>query len=205
MSKILHRTGASPFIAEFEELGEANKFTSEDIKREVANSSMVLLLLTPNVSLTPHTRSWVIYEASIAHALYKPVYVFEDEHTPVKDLPIPHVDCYWLYDSRLREDFARIEDKFKEMKKAETLPLGGAAFGFLVGALLGLPPIVGPLAGFFFGSSKAEELKYKPPQGLARVKISCNRCLSVYDVIGRAGKLAEGFHCPVCRETIRVQ
>jgi len=104
VAKLLYRSGVEPFIAEFEEL-EGRRFTSEEIKREITNSQMLALLLTPNVTLTLHTISWVICEVGVAHALNKAIQLYENENNPVKDLPIPHIDIYWLFDFKSMGDW----------------------------------------------------------------------------------------------------
>ncbi|RLF81168.1 hypothetical protein DRN44_06170 [Thermococci archaeon] len=60
--KVLHRADLKPVIAEFEELGEIGKFTAEELRKEILESKMLILLLTKNVVASSYTRNRVAHE-----------------------------------------------------------------------------------------------------------------------------------------------
>lgn len=206
MVKVLYRAQIGAFIAEFEELGEYGKLTADDLRREIQSSDMVALLLTKSVTASPYTRNWVTYEASVAHALNKPIWVFESEQEFVRDFPVPHVDYYFIFNPEFREDWRSIEEELKRISQAQAAAAGGFLVGLIIGGILGGSPgaILGLLGGGILGAQRAEEIRSQPPSGFSKVGIQCPVCRANYVVIARNQRLLEGFPCPVCRREIRL-
>lgn len=63
------------------------------IFRAIERSAGVFVLLCPAMESKPHTRSWVAWEAGVAHGLRRPVWVFESVRQRV-DVPVPWCDGY---------------------------------------------------------------------------------------------------------------
>jgi len=200
--KVLHRANLKPFIAEFEELGEIGKFTAAELRKEILESKMLILLLTKNVVASPYTRNWVAYEVGVAHGSGIPIWVFEDENNPVSKFPIPHVDYYFLYDPKLNRDWGKIEQVLKEQGALK--PIDAAVIGGLIGTILG-----GPSAGIILGLLGAA-VTSKPPEDKQSpfIKIEnfqCPKCRSKYTIIGKKSTLTREFLCPVCRTGLSLQ
>jgi len=204
--KVLYRANVSAFVAEFEELGEYGKLTADDLRREIQSSDIVALLLTRSVTASPYTRNWVTYEVSVAHALNKPVWVFESEQEFVQDFPIPHVDYYFIFNPEFREDWRSIEEEISRVSQAQSVSAGMTLAGLIIGGLLGgsRGAFLGLLGGGILGAQRAEEIKNQPPSGFSKIRVQCPVCNASYIVIARNQRLLEGFPCPVCRRGIKI-
>jgi len=53
----------------------------------------VFVLLSPGMEARPHTRSWVAWEAGVAHGLGRPVWIFENVRQRI-EVPVPWCDGY---------------------------------------------------------------------------------------------------------------
>ena len=206
MIKVLYRANVQAFVAEFEELGEYGMLTADDIRREIQSSDMLALLLTRSVTASPYTRNWVAYEVGVAHALNKPIWVFESEHEFVQDFPVPHVDYYFIFNPELRVDWRSIEEELNSISQAQAASAGIILYGLAIGFLLGGPAgaLLGLLGGGVLGAQRAEEIRGQPPSGFSKIRVQCSVCNSTYIVIARNQRLLEGFLCPVCRRNVRL-
>ena len=116
--KACSRASITPRIAEFEELG-AGDLTAEDIVDMIHASRFFLLFLTPNVSKSIYTQSWVSFELGCAYGaktrpaqIFKDIYVFE----PFSQIrfPIPYLDYYVLIDPDQNPHWQFIEGMLSE-------------------------------------------------------------------------------------------
>lgn len=200
--RALYQAGITPKLAEFEELGEKGGLTALQIKEMITNSSWTLVFLTPNVVVSDHTRDWVAYEVGVSHGLSRPVWVFEDDRTPIEEFPVPYLDYYFLYDSQNPQDWGAIKEEIA--KYARRLPdLGPAIAGAILGAPFGRAGAVfGALLGYAKSSADLERIKAQAPSGFNKVGLTCAECNSQYTVIGKYEIITGGFSCPTCRKII---
>lgn len=180
-----------PLVAEFESVERPPYRT---IDRMIEQSDALFFFLTPNVADSPHTRSWVDYEVSAAHALNKPVYVFEQLNRQVI-FPIPFLTHYFLYDPSQKEDWNKL---FEIAKLASpSIDLGA----FIAGGILGAP--FGPLGSLIGGAVAASMAQRQQESAIFSQDITCP-----YANCGISFKfysqLYEGFrfNCPTCRRPI---
>ncbi|GBD32117.1 hypothetical protein HRbin33_01081 [bacterium HR33] len=176
----------------FEELEAilAGTISPQKIRRDIASSNAVFLILSKNVQAIPHTRDWVVWEAGVASN--KDIWIFElasDRGTVSVVTPfLRHYvvfepnDSYFNYLSAVLESY---DDSHVLGTLAATTGIG-AALGEGAGALLGL------VAGAIMSDRRGSR-----PTG---VPLKCVHCSSVY-----SAHLPDGtttFRCPVCNTAL---
>lgn len=160
------------------------------IEREITQSELVFLLLTPNATATEHTRSWIGHEVSCAASHGKKLVVFQEPGVR-PTWPIP----YWSDLVVLSEDLGRRPiqmQKIARTLKTSGAPAGGAVGGALVGAIFGpVGLVIGALIGAGAGAST---IPSKPPS------IACKKCGTRFRFWNPANTV---FYCPHCLIPIR--
>ncbi len=160
------------------------------IEREITQSELVFLLLTPNATATDHTRSWIGHEVSCASTHGKKLVVFQ-EPGAVPNWPVP----YWTDLVVLSDDLGRRPiqmQKVVRVLKPSAAPAGGAVGGAAIGAIFGpVGLVIGALIGAGAGASTIPD---KPPT------IGCKTCGSKFRYWNPPNTV---FHCPHCLTPIR--
>ena len=160
------------------------------IEREITQSELVFLLLTPNATATDHTRSWIGHEVSCASIHGKKLIVFQ-EPAVQPTWPVP----YWTDLVVLSDDAGSRPiqmQKVVKTLKTSAAPAGGAIGGAAIGAIFGpVGLVIGALIGAGAGASTIPE---KPPT------LGCKTCGSRFRYWNPKGTV---FFCPHCLTAIR--
>lgn len=162
-----------------------------DIRDKVMGSMAVFVLLGPAVRSNPYTQNWVAWEAGIACALNKPLWVYERVGEPV-EFPVPYCTDYVLYDPAQREHLDYIRNVVESHDPTPRL----IGLGLL--ALLGFAAARGPGAAAGAGIG----LFLSALQSASSPDITCP-----YPTCGvkfRAHTPVPEFLCPSCRQRLKL-
>lgn len=138
IGEALKEIGVEPYIAEIE-TPEAKPLPIK-FKEHIQSSNVSILLLTANVMKNPNTRDIINWEAGIAHAFGRPVYVFREKGVEVP-LMISHITDYFTFDPIKREDLNAVMTRIRKiaqiLKENEDIALViGTVIAVGLGALL---------------------------------------------------------------------
>ena len=197
----LRNVGITPIIEEFSEVRNP---PYENIKGKIIESAAVFLWLTPTITESKYTKSWVICETIIAANQNKPVYVFEKWDSDVQ-LPIPYVTDYILYDPSQKEHW-RVIQEIAIKRAREYSPHPAALVGGIIGGLLGLNKgALGALLGAGIGAVGGEiigrTLDSLSAQKEFPLKVICRYCRWIFNFYSEINR----FRCPHCRHQIEIK
>jgi len=91
---VFARTSVKSLCMEFEQIYPP---AWQRIKNEISASDTVFLLLGSNVRSSIHTQNWIAFEAGLACAFGKELWVFE-QHGAYIEFPVPYLTDYMIYD-----------------------------------------------------------------------------------------------------------
>ena len=164
--------------------------TRNIIEREITQSEMVFLLLTPNATATAYTRSWIEHEVSCASTRRKKLVVFQE---PGKNPNWPVT--YWTDLVVLSDEQGRRPVQMQNVVKVlrpSAAPAGGAVGGAAIGAIFGpVGVVIGALIGAGTG---AATIPNRPPT------IGCKKCSSKFRFWNPPNT---EFYCPHCLTSSR--
>ncbi len=171
----------------FEELEKiiAGGVGSEQIRREIAASNAVFVLLSRHVQSIPHTRDWVVWESGVASN--KDIWVFEraSDYGAVS-VVTPFLRHYVVFEPN-DAYFTYLATVLESYDDSHVIPTMVATGG--LGALFGGGgAVIGAIAGVFMANKSGSR-----PRGL---QLSCGGCSSSYGAHLPLGTTK--FRCPVC-------
>jgi hypothetical protein len=204
---ITHSRHDAPILAHIEQLVKEAKIdpifygydfnnTAETASQQILNAikgcKALFIVLSNNLSSSPHTQNWVGMEVGIARALNKPVYVFEQLHSSVL-FPIPYLTDYVPYDldnPELRTLISSVARAYNMNPQLGAIAgLGG--LGALIFGPLGL--VGGAILGAMIGSPQ------QPPYAsLVCYHLDCKLRFRSYVWL-------DTMNCPSCRRILRFQ
>lgn len=162
------------------------------IYSDMRNSEAAFLLLSPNVTISPHTQNWICYEVGLAHAFNKPVYVFEQIDCPI-NFPVPYVSDYVVYDPKNASDWTKIESIAKNHDPSPMLA------NVIFMGLLGLVA-VGTGAAAILAGALGAAMTEKPYKGPFR-QVHCYKC----GIVFRFHSTLSTLNCPSCRTPLMIK
>lgn len=169
--------------------------TAEQISADIGRSNAVFVLLGENLEKLQHTQNWVLWEAGVANAANKDIWVFEAAEEKVKfSVIIPrlrHHVCFEYSDPWL----AYIRAIVSSYDDSHVLPAisAGVATGLATDN-----PFVGLVAGGAVGLLLASA-KQGQPSG---IMLRCGICNSVYRI--HRSTAWNLMRCPVCNTQLRL-
>jgi hypothetical protein len=180
-------TNVKPHLEELEK-DTPSGVTSEKIKKDIAQSNAVFVLLSVNVERITHTRDWITWECGTA--TNKDILVFEPVETFGRvRVVVPHLKHYVLYEQTIewRKYLRTIIESYDDSHVIPTLSFSAAG-----GAVINQKnPGGGALAGLALGIASLIVRDIAQPS--LGIGIRCQSCSSIYK-IHRYGP----FRCPVC-------
>ena len=170
--------------------------TAAQIAADIGRSNAVFVLLGEHIEQLKHTQNWVTWEAGVAAAASKEIWVFEafEDHAKLT-VVIPHLHHHVSF--RYSDPWmAYIRAIVSAYDDSHVLPAIGAGIAGGVAA-------ENPVAGLFIGGIAWLLLagnRRPPTQG---IPIKCQSCNSVY----RVHREPEWniMRCPVCNTQLRLQ
>lgn len=162
----------------------------EEIRNDIRRSRALFVVLSNNLSSSPHTQNWVGWEVGVACAFNRRVWVFEELHHTVS-FPIPYFTDYVpydLYDPRLRELISAVAAGYKLEPQFGSI-VGLGALGGLLFNVPGL--VVGAVIGSIVGQPRQE-----PYINLMCYHLDCKTQFKMYVWLN-------SFECPACRRLLR--
>lgn len=103
---VFARTGVKSVCMEFEQIYPP---AWQKIKNEIKASETVFILLGPNVRSSSYTQNWIAFEAGLACAFEKEVWVFEQAGAYI-EFPIPYLTDYMIYNLEDPNHFDYVRD-----------------------------------------------------------------------------------------------
>jgi hypothetical protein len=162
----------------------------EEIRNSIRNCSALFVVLSNNLSSSPHTQNWVGWEVGVACAFNKRVWVFEELNRRAS-FPIPYVTDYVPYDindHQLRSLVSSVAKAYcMQSQRTAMIGLGG------IGALLFGPP--GLIGGAVLGVL-ANQPQAPPYIELLCYHLDCKLRFKSYVWL-------EEMECPACRRKLR--
>lgn len=180
-------TDVSPILMEYE------KYINppwQVIKQNIAASSALFVLLSPNLRVSPYTQNWVSYEVGLADQAGREIWVFEDVNNEVI-FPLPNAHHYVLYDARQPQSLAYV----RNIINSHAFNLGGALLAGLMTYGVTADPIV-TLVGALIGS------KIGVPAKPIGYKVQCP--YANCGLIFQYHNTRDIILCPSCRQPMQV-
>jgi hypothetical protein len=162
----------------------------QEIERQIRNSEIVFLLLTPNAVATMHTRTWIGHEVAVASGMGKELAVFQEPGVP-PTWPVTYWSDLVVLSTDPGSRPIQLQRVVKVLKPSAA-PAGGAAGGALAGAIFGpVGLVIGLIIG---GAAGASVVPKKPPT------LRCPKCSIPFRFWNPAGS---AFYCPHCFKLLR--
>jgi hypothetical protein len=182
-------------LKEYETISPAGTPTNQisrnmanEIENDILMSAAVFVVLSETVQALPGTSHWIVYEAALAKAKQKPVWVFEpyDSHGRV-NVEIPYFNHFVRLP--MNEGGRRfVQQVIASYNDTPVLTTGGGALaGAAVGGWAGL--LIGGILGYTLAK------KVETPKGVSH---TCDQCFVSYEVHVPGGK--GEFRCPGCNK-----
>ncbi len=190
----MENIGNNPIIEEFIAEEHQENVPYEEIKKNVENSDLVLLLLTDNITSTQHTSNWVNFEIGVASEAHKRLFVFES--STMKSLfPIPYITDYALFDPENIADMFDMQKLIKKISNNTGLKnLTGIGGGAALGSIFGpAGMVIGAIAGLLISSTNGNNSDIC-------TKVTCPNEKCNITFLYYSSQLQ--FTCPTCRKNI---
>jgi len=161
-----------------------------EIRQDIKNSHALFVVLSNNLSSSPHTQNWVGWEVGVACAFNKRVWVFEEIQRRIS-FPIPYFTDYVPYDlndQNLRQLISAVARGYRIQPQITGTIMSGA-----IGALLF------DWTGLFLGAiigKIANKPKQAPYVNLMCYHVECKTRFRSYVWL-------DELECPACRRLLR--
>jgi hypothetical protein len=175
----------SRFIPKFYAVDKPQPPHAGPIIKRIQQSSMLIVLLSPELAERPHSRSWVAFEVGVAAHRGIPVFVIEPEaHAPI-DFPVPGTTHYALRPARAES----IGGTFWASVARTSFEPKGPEYSDTSGESWGLKNLAG-LYNLSLGTTSVGGT-------FSEVRCQNDNCKASYFV--EYGMTSKPFFCPVCR------
>lgn len=188
IAQLIKLANVSPIFYEY----DSNSATTawEEIRNAIRKCRALFVVLSNNLSSSPHTQNWVGFEVGVACSFNKPVWVFEEIDRSVS-FPIPYLTDYLPYnlnDPDLRELISSAARSYN-MKPQQSSIIGLGGLGALLFGWQGL------IGGAIIGAI-ANTPKLPPYLNLICYHPDCKTRFRSYVWL-------EQMECPACRRRLR--
>ncbi len=188
ITKLVEIVGVEPILYQYDYRHTTTAW--QEIRDDIQRSHALFVVLSNNLSSSPHTQNWVGWEVGVACAFHKRVWVFEELNRSVS-FPIPYLTDYVPYDlssPQLRQLISAVASGYK----LEPQFMGTVGVGALGGLLFGRPGLV---IGAIIGNIVSKP-KQAPYIDLMCYHLDCKIRFSTYVWLDQ-------LECPACRRTLR--
>jgi hypothetical protein len=185
LSHVFNQEG-SRFVPRFYSEEKPQPPHAAAIIKRIEQSSVLVVLLSPELAEKPHTRSWVGFEVGVAAHRGIPVFVIEPAASAPIDFPVPGTTHYALRPATAQSIsgtfWSSIARTSFEPKGPEYSDSPGVSWGTKnLAGLYGLTPGTTSVGGTF-----------------SEVRCQNDPCKASYFV--EYGMTSKPFYCPVCRK-----
>lgn len=182
------QAGIQPIMYEYDV--QHSQTAWQEIKESIEECSALFIVLSNNLTSSPHTQNWIGWEVGVACALEKRVWVFEELNRKAS-FPVPYFTDYVPYDlgsPELRQLITNVARSYNLDNQRGGL-FGGALLGFGMGG----PPgaIAGAILGAVIGSPDSP-----PFTKMLCYHLDCKTRFNLYVTMRE-------FECPACRRMLR--